>query len=179
MIDFNTFQLDRFTKLLYTIRGYTDNNLRFPKAGEMVEKALAEYSNGLLKRVNLTGIDLMTKDNVSYESKVTQFKNKSGTAVRNLTIKNRRVAKQYDDKLADYFIISDVKSGKACCVSSDKLHKFKDTGAEYKASCDPAPSDFFLTGYNSFASRFLCLDESRDYFEESEDYDLQFIKSIN
>ena len=90
MIDFKTFQLDRLSKLLYTIRGYTDNNLRFPKAGELVEKALAEYSNGLLKRVNLAGIDLITKDNVSYESKVTQFKNKSGMAIRGLIIKNRR-----------------------------------------------------------------------------------------
>ena len=49
MIDFSTFQLDRLSKLLYTIRGYTDNNLRFPKAGEMVEKALAEYSMVYLK----------------------------------------------------------------------------------------------------------------------------------
>ena len=171
MIDFKTFQLDRLSKLLYAIRGYTDNNLRFPKAGEMVEKALAEYSKGLLERVNLPGIDLLTKDKVSYESKVTQFKNKSGTAVRGLIIKNRRAAKDYDDKLADYFIISDVKSGKACCVSSDKLYNFKDTGAVYTASCDPDPEDFFLTGYDN-------LNESRDYFEESEDYDLQFIRSI-
>tara|TARA_B100000700_G_scaffold281605_1_gene332464 strand:+ start:782 stop:1300 length:519 start_codon:yes stop_codon:yes gene_type:complete len=171
VIDFSTFQLDRLSKLLYAIRGYTDNNLRFPKAGEMVEKALAEYSNGLLERVNLPGIDLITKDKVSYESKVTQFKNKSGTAIRGLIIKNRRAAKDYDDKLADYFIVSDVKSGKACCISSDKLYNFKDTGAVYTASCDPDLSDFFLDGYNN-------LNESRDYFEESEDYDLQFIKSI-
>ena len=171
MIDFSTFQLDRLSKLLYTIRGYTDNNLRFPKAGEMVEKALAEYSNGLLERVNLPGIDLLTKNNVSYESKVTQFKNKSGTAIRGLIIKNRRAAKEYEDKLADYFIVSDVKSGKACCISSDKLYNFKDTGAIYTASCDPDLSDFFLHGYNN-------LNESRNYFEESEDYDLQFIKSI-
>ena len=171
MIDFKTFQLDRLSKLLYAIRGYTDNNLRFPKAGEMVEKALAEYSNGLLERVNLPGIDLLTKNNVSYESKVTQFKNKSGMAIRGLIIKNRRAAKEYEDKLADYFIVSDVKSGKACCISSDKLYNFKDTGAIYTASCDPDLSDFFLHGYNN-------LNESRDYFEESEDYDLQFIKSI-
>ena len=171
MIDFSTFQLDRLSKLLYTIRGYTDNNLRFPKAGEMVEKALAEYSNGLLERVNLPGIDLLTKNNVSYESKVTQFKNKSGTAIRGLIIKIRRAAKEYEDKLADYFIVSDVKSGKACCISSDKLYNFKDTGAIYTASCDPDLSDFFLHGYNN-------LNESRNYFEESEDYDLQFIKSI-
>ena len=65
-----------------------------------------------------------------------------------------------------------MKSGKACCISSDKLYNFKDTGAVETASCDPDPSDFFLTGYNT-------LKESRDYFEASEDYDLQFIRSIN
>ena len=70
----------------------------------------------------------------------------------------RRAAKEYQDKIADYFIVSDVKSGKACCISSDKLYNFKDTGAVYTASCDPDPSDFFLTGYNT-------LKESRDYFE--------------
>ena len=41
MIDFNTFELDRLSKLLETLQDYTDNNLRFPKAGEIVEKAYA------------------------------------------------------------------------------------------------------------------------------------------
>ena len=77
MIDFNTFQLDRLSKLLGTIQDYTDNNLRYPKAGELVEKALDVYSNGLLKRVNLPGIDLIGPNGTTYESKVTQFKNKS------------------------------------------------------------------------------------------------------
>ena len=45
MIDFSTFHLDSYTKILKSIQGYTDNNLRFPKAGELVEKALAECSN--------------------------------------------------------------------------------------------------------------------------------------
>ena len=76
MINFKTFQLNRFSQLLETIHGYTDNNLRFPKAGELVEKALAEYSNGLLTRVNLPGIDLTGPNNTTYESKVTQFANK-------------------------------------------------------------------------------------------------------
>ena len=174
MIDFKTFQLDRLSKLLYAIRGYTDNNLRFPKAGEMVEKALAEYSNDLLKRVNLPGVDLITKDKISYESKVTQFKNKSGIAVRGLIIKNRRAAKDYDDKLADYFVITDVKKGKACCIPSSKLYNIRDNGACVTASADPDPSDFFLTGYDMSEEKT----EPRDYFSESDDFDLTFIRSI-
>ena len=112
MIDFKTFQLARLSKLLETIHGYTDNNLRYPKAGELVEKAYAEYSNGLLKRVNLPGIDLIGPGGTTYESKVTQLKNKSQSAVRALILKNRRQAGDYDDKLTDFFIITDVKKGK-------------------------------------------------------------------
>ena len=87
MIDFSTFHLDRYTKVLESIQGYTDNNLRYPKAGELVEKALAEYSNGLLTRVNLPGVDLVSSNGTTYESKVTQFQNKSQTAVRSLILK--------------------------------------------------------------------------------------------
>jgi len=174
MIDFNTFQLDRLSKLLETIHGYTDNNLRFPKAGELVEKALAEYSNGLLTRVNLPGIDLIGPNETTYESKVTQFKNKSESAVRALILKNRRQAGEYEDKLADYFVITDVKKGKACCIPSSRLFNFKDTGAVLTASADPEPSDFFLTGYNLLEER----EQPRDYFRESEDFDLSFLRSL-
>ena len=174
MIDFNTFQLDRFSHLLRTIQGYTENNLRFPKAGELVEKALAEYSNGLLTRVNLPGIDLIGPNNTTYESKVTQFANKSEIAVRGLILKNRRAAKDYEDKLADYFIITDVKKGKACCIPSSKLYNLRDNGAVMTASADPEVSDFFLTGYNLLEGAV----EGRDYFKESEDFDLTFIRSI-
>jgi len=174
MIDFNTFQLDRLSKLLETIHDYTDNNLRYPKAGELVEKALAEYSNGLLTRVNLPGIDLIGPNETTYESKVTQFKNKSESAVRALILKNRRRAGEYEDKLADYFIITDVKKGKACCIPSSDLVNFKDSGAVLTASADPEPSDFFLTGYNRLEER----EEVRDYFRESEDFDLSFIRSL-
>jgi len=174
MIDFNTFQLDRFSKLLETIKDYTDNNLRYPKAGELVEKALDEYSNGLLTRVNLPGIDLIGPNDTSYESKVTQFANKSQMAVRGLILKNRRAAKDYEDKLADYFIITDVKKGKACCIPSSDLYNFKDTGAVMTTSADPELSDFFLTGFNHLEER----EQVRDYFRESEDFDLSFIRSI-
>jgi len=174
MIDFNTFQLNRFSKLLETIQDYTDNNLRYPKAGELVEKALDKYSNGLLTRVNLPGVDLIGPNGTTYESKVTQFKNKSQMGVRGLILKNRRAAKEYDDKLADYFIITDVKKGKACCIPSSDLYNFKDTGAVMTASANPELSDFFLTGFNHLEER----EQVRDYFRESEDFDLSFISSI-
>lgn len=174
MIDFNTFQLDRFSKLLETIHGYTDNNLRYPKAGELVEKALAEYSNGLLTRVNLPGVDLIGPGGTTYESKVTQFSNKSQMAVRGLILKNRRQSGDYEDKLADYFVITDVKKGKACCIPSSKLYNIRDNGACVTANADPELPDFFLTGYNLLEER----DEVRDYFDESDDFDLTFIRSI-
>jgi len=174
MIDFNTFQLDRFSKLLETIHGYTDNNLRYPKAGELVEKALAEYSNGLLTRVNLPGVDLIGPGGTTYESKVTQFSNKSQMAVRGLILKNRRQSGDYEDKLADYFVITDVKKGKACCIPSSKLYNIRDNGACVTASADPELPDFFLTGYNLLEER----DKVRDYFDESDDFDLTFIRSI-
>lgn len=172
MFDFNySFDIDRFSKLLRTIGGYTQNNLRYPKAGELVEKALDAYSDGELRRVNEPGVDLIGPNGITYESKVTQFKNKSQMAVRGLILKNRRQAGDYDDKLADYFIITDVKKGKACCIPSSKLYKIKDNGACVTASADPDPSDFFLTGCN-------LVEESRDYFSESDDFDKSFIKSI-
>ena len=175
MFDFNySFDLDRFSKLLRTIGGYTQNNLRYPKAGELVEKALDAYSDGKLVRVNEPGVDLIGPNGITYESKVTQFKNKSQIAVRSLILKNRRQAGDYDDKLADYFIITDVKKGKACCIPSSKLYKIKDNGACVTASADPDPSDFFLTGYNLLEEK----EETRDYFSESDDFDLSFINSI-
>lgn len=174
MIDFSTFHLDRYTKVLESIRGYTDNNLRYPKAGELVEKALAEYSNGLLTRVNLPGVDLVSSNGTTYESKVTQFQNKSQTAVRSLILKNRRQAGDYEDKLADYFVITDVKKGKACCIPSSKLYNIRDNGACVTASADPELSDFFLTGYNLLEQR----ESVRDYFEESDEFDLSFIQSF-
>ena len=172
MIDFNSFQLNRLSQLLDTIQDYTDNNLRYPKAGELVEKAYAEYSNGLLKRVNLPGIDLIGPGGTTYESKVTQFSNKSQMAVRSLILKNRRAAKDYKDKLADYFIITDIKKGTACCIPSSKLYNFKDNGATLIANADPTIDDFFLTGCKS-------KDESSDdYFTDAEKFDYEYIKSF-
>ena len=94
--------------------------------------------------------------------------------VRGLILKNRRQAGDYVDKLADYFIITDVKKGKGCCIPKSKLYNIKDNGACVTASSDPQLSDFFLTGFNHLEER----EQVRDYFRESEDFDLSFIRSI-
>ena len=170
MIDFTTFELDRFSKLIWSLKDYTTNNLRFPKAGELVEIALDVYSKGQLKRVNLPGVDLVGIDGKTYESKVTQFANKSEMAVRGLILKNRRQAGVYKDKLADYFIITDVKKGKACCIPSSQLFNFRDNGAVMTASSDPSVDDFFLNGYDQ--------DNGKDYFAEAEDFDYGYVNSF-
>lgn len=170
MIDFNTFELNRLSKLLWSLKGYTTNNLRYPKAGELVEIAYDVYSKGQLKRVNLPGVDLIGTDGHTYESKVTQFANKSQTAVRGLILKNRRQAGDYDDKLADFFIITDVKKGKACCMPSSKLYNVKDNGACVTASADPTPNYFFLSGYHH--------QYDTDYFAEAEEFDYQYVRSF-
>ena len=172
MLNFKTFELNCLAHLIPNLVEYTDNNLRFPKAGEMIEKAYEVYSNGQLKRVNLPGVDLVTPDGVTYESKVTQFKNKSQMAVRSLILKNRRAAKDYQDTLADYFIITDIKKGTACCIASSKLYNFKDNGATLTASANPTIDDFFLTGCKSKDT------SSDDYFAESEQFDYEYIKSF-
>ena len=69
MIDFNTFQLVVFPNCWIQD---TLTTIYVPKAGELVEKAYAEYSNGLLTRVNLPGVDLIGPGGTTYESKVTQ-----------------------------------------------------------------------------------------------------------
>jgi|TARA_Y100000310_G_scaffold329789_1_gene400285 hypothetical protein len=172
MLNFKTFELDCLSQFVPNLVEYTDNNLRYPKVGELIEMAYEIYSNGQLKRVNQPGVDLITPDGVTYESKVTQFRNKSQMAVRSLILKNRRAAKDYKDKLADYFIITDIKKGTACCIPSSKLYNFKDNGATLTAHADPTIDDFFLTGCKS-------KDESSDdYFTNAEKFDYEYIKSF-
>ena len=175
MIDFSQFDTNRFSKLLLSLKNYTDNNLRYPKVGELVEKALESYSNGFLKRVNLPGVDLVGIDGKTYESKVTQFKNKSQMSVRGLIIKNRRQAGvNPEDKLADYFIITDVKKGKACCIKSSNLYNLVCNGATLTGSADPNLTNFFLTGFNFLEGN----KKVKDYFNESDTFDKLFIQSI-
>ena len=170
MIDFNTFELNRLSKLLYSLKDYTSNNLRFPKAGELVEIAYDVYSKGQLKRVNLPGVDLVGEDGFTYESKVTQFKNISQMAVRDVILKNSRSKDSVNEKLADFFIFTDIKLGKACCVPSCLIYNTKFTGAVLTGHCDPHPEHFFLDGYGK--------KYKTDYFAEAEKFDYAYVKSF-
>jgi len=170
MIDFNTFELDRLSKLLWSLRDYTTNNLRFPKAGELVEIAYDAYSKGKLKRVNLPGVDLIGTDDHTYESKVIQFKNISKMAVRGVILKNSRASSSVNEKLADFFIFTDVKLGKACCVPSNLIFNTKFTGAVLTGSCNPEQDHFFLHGYED--------QYQKDYFAEAEEFDYQYVRSF-
>lgn len=170
MIDLNTFELNRLSKLLWSLKGYTSNNLRFPKAGELVEIAYDVYSKGQLKRVNLPGVDLIGTDGCTYESKVTQFKNKSQMAVRRVILKNSRASSSVNGKLADFFIFTDIKLGKACCVPSNLIYNTKFTGAVLTGHCNPLPEHFFLNNYEK--------EYETDYFLEAEQFDYSYIKSF-
>jgi hypothetical protein len=170
MINFNTFELNRLSKLLYSLKDYTNNNLRYPKAGELVEIAYDVYSKGQLKRVNLPGVDLVGTDGHTYESKVIQFKNLSQRAVRSVILKNSRSKETVNDKLADFFIFSDIKLGKGCCVPSSLINNIRFNGACLTGNCDPHPSDFFLHGYSE--------QYNKDYFEEAEEFDYTYVKSF-
>ena len=170
MIDFNTFELDRLSKLLWSLKGYTTNNLRFPKAGELVEIGYDVYSKGQLKRVNLPGVDLIGTDGCTYESKVIQFRNVSKMSVRGVILKNSRTSSSVNEKLADFFIFTDVKLGKACCVPSNMIYNTKFTGAVLTGSCNPQQDHFFLHGYQE--------QYEKDYFAEAEEFDYQYVRGF-
>lgn len=170
MIDFNTFELNAFSELLWSLKDYTNNNLRYPKAGELVEIAYDVCSKGKLKRVNLPGVDLIGEDEHTYESKVTQFKNKSQMAVRNVILKNSRSKDSVNEKLADFFVFTDIKLGKACCVPSHMIYDIKFNGATLVGSCNPTQNNFFLHGYRQHYEK--------DYFMESEKFDYEYVRGF-
>lgn len=168
---FKNFQSDRMLRFMASMRGYREDNLRFPKVGAMVEEAIAIFSNGSLVRINQTGKDLRsTKGKTTVESKITQFKNKCGMDVRGVVLKNRRQSGEYEDILADLFVFPDVVNGKMAVVSSERIYNIKDNGATVTASVDCEPQDFLFFGYKG--------DSHEDYFEVSEQFDRQFIQSF-
>lgn len=169
MLDFKTFELNRLIKLLWSLKGYTDNNLRYPKAGELVEIAYDAYSRGQLKRVNLPGVDLISFNKKTYESKVIQFKNKNRSSIRNVILKNSRSKNSISEKLANYFIFTDVKLGKACCVPSSMIYGINFNGATLTGNCNPESEHFFLTGYSELYDL--------DYFNESCKFDNDYVRN--
>ena len=172
MIDFaKTINLDKLSKLLSTLTGNTDPTQYFD-VGRMIELAYEHYSNGNLKRVNLTGRDLVDLNQNTYESKKVTFSNKSERAVRGVVVKNGRGADKDISNFvpADYYIFSDPGKLKACCVPGSMLYNIKKSGSnDLTASCDPEPEHFFLDGGPS---------SNRNYFEEKDELIMNFIGSI-
>ena len=172
MIDFSkAIDLDKLCKLLSALTGNKDNTQYFD-LGRMIELAYAFYSNGNLKRVNLTGIDLVDLSGGTYESKKVTFENKSQRAVRGVTVKNGRgSSKDISDFVpADYYIFSDPAKLKACCVPGSMLYNFKKSGSnDITCSCDPEPEHFFLDGGPS---------SKQNFFIEKDKFIYNFIKNI-
>jgi hypothetical protein len=172
MIDFSSImELDKLSKLLSTLTGNTDPTQYFD-VGRMIELAYEAYSNGNLKRVNLTGRDLVDLNNQSYESKKVTFTNKSERAVRGVVVKNGRGKDKDVTNFvpADYYIFSDPNKLKACCVPGSMLYNIRKSGSnDLTASCDPEPEHFFMNGGPS---------SSRNYFLEKDKLIMHFIGSI-
>jgi len=172
MIDFSkAIDLHKLCKLLSALTGNKDNTQYFD-VGRMIELAYASYSNGNLKRVNLTGIDLLDSTDKSYQSKKVTFGNKSQRAVRGVVVKNGRGdSKDISDFIpADYYIFSDPEKLKACCVPGSMLYNFKKSGSnDITCSCDPEPEHFFLNGGPS---------AKKNFFIEKDEFVHNFIENI-
>ena len=169
MIDFTKTDLSRVSKILSTISTPTEN-IQYFDVGRMVELIYEECSNGLLTRKNSTGVDLVDKNNATYESKKITFANASKKVVRNVIVMNGWGEKDVSDFVsADYYIFTDPKLLRACCVPSNMLYNIKKNGTNITASCNPQPEHFFLDGGESI---------DRNYFEEKEVFVTNFLRSI-
>lgn len=172
MINFSKcIELDRFSKLLSSLTGNKDNTQYFD-VGRMIELGYEAYSNGNLKRVNLTGRDLVDLNKNTYESKKVTFTNKNKRAVRGIVLKNGRGNDKDISNFvpADYYIFSDPDKLKACCVPGSMLYNLKKSGSnDITASCDPEPEHFFLDGGPI---------SDKNYFEEKDKFIMNFIRSM-
>ena len=171
MIDFAKINLSRIAKILSTISTPTEN-IQYFDVGRMVELAYEECSNGLLVRQNRTGYDLVDKNNSTYESKKTTFENKAKRSVRDVTVMNGWSDTDVSKFIpADYYIFTDPKLLRACCVPGSMLYNIKKSkkGSTITASCNPELEHFFLDGGESV---------DRDYFEEKDVFVKEFIRSI-
>ena len=167
----NVIDLEKLSRLLSTLTGNTDPTQYFD-VGRMIELAYEAYSYGTLKRINLTGRDLVDENNVTYESKKVTFTNKSERAVRGVVVKNGRGKDKDVTNFvpADYYIFSDPDKLKACCVPGSMLYNIRKSGSnDLTASCNPEPEHFFLDGGPR---------SNRNYFEEKDNLIMEFIRSI-
>ena len=169
MIDFAQIDLSWVARTLSTISTPTEN-IQYFDVGRMVEMIYEECSDGLLVRKNSTGVDLVDAKNVTYESKKVTFKNVSKKAVRGVIVMNGWGEKDVSDFVsADYYIFTDPKLLRACCVPSNMLYNIKKSGTNIVASCNPQPEHFFLDGGERI---------EKDYFQEKEIFARNFIRSM-
>jgi hypothetical protein len=171
MIDFAKIDLSRVSKILSTISTPTEN-IQYFDVGRMVELIYEECSNGLLTRKNSTGVDLVDKNNVTYESKKITFANASKKVVRNVIVMNGWSDTDVSKfSPADYYIFTDPKLLRACCVPGSMLYNIRKPsgGSNITASCNPQPEHFFLDGGESI---------DRNYFEEKKVFVTNFLRSI-
>ena len=174
MINFQKIDLDRFSKFLTTVDDNGGDPTLYFDLGRMIEIALSEYSNGLLRRVvGAHGKDLVDDKNASYESKKVTFANKLRMDVRNAIVLNFRGKSSLDKFIpADYYIFTDPSIIRACCVPGNMLYNFKVTDSGVTASADPTQEHFFLDGI--LPEHRL----DRQYFEEKRQFVMNFIESI-
>jgi len=169
MIDFSKLDLPWIAKTLSTISTPTEN-IQYFDVGRMVELIYEECSNGLLVRKNSTGVDLVDGSNFTYESKKVTFKNVKKRAVRGAIVMNGWGDKDVSDFVkADYYIFTDPKILRACCVPSSMLYNIRKNGTNITASCNPLPEHFFMDGGERV---------NRDYFKEKEIFARNFIRSM-
>jgi hypothetical protein len=169
MIDFTQINLPWVARTLSTISTPTEN-IQYFDMGRMIELIYEECSNGLLVRKNSTGVDLVDSNNVTYESKKVTFKNAAKRSVRGTIVMNGWGEKDTSNFVpADYYIFTDPKLLRACCVPSNMLYGIKKSGSNIIAQCNPQPEHFFLDGGERI---------DRDYFKEKEIFARNFIESI-
>jgi len=170
MIDFTQINLPWVARTLSTISTPTEN-IQYFDMGRMIELIYEECSNGLLVRKNSTGVDLVDSNNVTYESKKVTFKNAAKRSVRGAIVMNGWGGEKdvSDFVPADYYIFTDPKLLRACCVPSNMLYGIKKFGSNIRAHCNPQPEHFFLDGGERI---------DRDYFKEKEIFARNFIESI-
>ena len=171
MIDFTQIDLPRVAKILSTLSTPTEN-IQYFDLGYVVEIIYEKCSNDLLTRKNMTGYDMVDKNHITYESKKVTFKNKSERAVRQVTVMNGWSDTDVSKFVpADYYIFTDPKLLRACCVPGSMLYNIRRTAkaSNITASCNPQPEHFFMDGGERI---------NRDYFEEKKIFIDNFIESI-
>jgi len=145
MVNFSEFQLDRLAKVMTALRGKIDRTDYFEK-GTILEKAVVEYSDGQLARINQEGRDFLDIDDNTYEQKIVtiQKKPRGGSQINRFIIKNwyGETRDFSEEMLADYYVFMDVNNLKMCVVPKNFIKIKQSKAANVTAFCDPLPEHF-------------------------------------